>query len=94
MVERKMKSSDSRLQVLMDEAQEKQQGPHLTVSERNHSWDGVSPCESDVVCECNPPDCEGWEFDLRGKKNEVTIIHPFILLFFERGTLGQLGVAS
>lgn len=33
MAERKMKSSDSELQVLMDEAQEKQQGPHLTVSE-------------------------------------------------------------
>lgn len=59
MAERKMKSSDSELQVLMDEAQEKQQGPHLTVSERNHFRDGVSPCESDVVCKCNPPDCEG-----------------------------------
>lgn len=33
MAERKMKLSDSELQVLMDEAQEKQQGPHLTVSE-------------------------------------------------------------
>lgn len=72
----------------------KRQGPHLTVSERNHIRDGVSPRESDVVCEYTPTDCEGWEFDLRGRKEEVTIIRPFIQPFLSDALLGQVGVAS
>lgn len=65
------------------------------MSERNDIRDGVSPRESDVVCECAPADCEGWEFDLRGEKVEVTIIRLFIHQFFSsKALLGRVGVAS
>lgn len=87
-----MKSSDSELQVLMDEAQgKKRQGSHLTVSERNHIRDGVSPCESDVVCECNTYRLWGMGLRFEGKEGRSynnPSIHPAV---FERGAPGPGG---
>lgn len=68
---------------------------HISLCQkRNHFRDGVSPCESDAVCERSPSHCEGWELLLRGKKEEVTTIHPFIRLLLSEVLLGQVGVAS
>lgn len=90
-----MKSSDSKLQVLMDEAQGKNGKDRISLCQRGITL-GMEFLPARVMSFVNatPTDCEGWDFDLRARKEEVTIIRPFIQLFLSEALLGQVGVAS
>lgn len=90
-----MKSSDSELQVLMDEAQGKNGKDRISLCQRGITL-GMEFLPARVMSFVNatPTDCEGWDFDLRGRKEEVTIIRPFIQPFLSEALLGQVGVAS